>query len=1301
MGQLYLLFLFQVSILLLFKPASGTDSTTVCLYNGDNHCTSVLCAQDSNPSSDLPAGNITIQICSTQYLLEKSIVIANKTGLTVQGLPSLIVCGRRNIGIHFDGIKTLVLRDVEFQACGAVFKAPSYLSLIHNAVKFRSSVFISNSTDITIARVTVTESRGNGISMFDNNGTVVVQNCTFRRNQGNGAGNHTRPGGSGLQIVLSYCGPRSLRGRHKCVSELGRDISSSRYRVENCIFSQNSAKNSRRDDGEDKTEIIQEGFGRGGGLCVIVDKSSSFNMVEIIGCNFTENSGTWGGALYIAIHGQSQSNSIKVKRCNFINNTCVHHAGGAVDLGYQAYQGNYPQNNTMLFQHCNFTNNRALFGGGVSFFSSMSTTLPNRMLLRGCTWTGNRASIGSAIDIAPQIWNAYNHDFKTKIIFSDCNFTSNTLTDDVNTQKRYISFEKGRGTVLAVGYHILLEGTNIFKDNTGSAMYLTSSKIEFAEQSSLIFTNNTGFQGGAIYMLGFSILILNDDSEFVFTDNSALDAGGAIYQYTYDKRDFFTSKSCFIRYNGTKNITERNVTFLFQNNTVGAGRNSTELGKYGHSIYATTITPCYNSYSCQPDHFNDTFNCFANFVFEEECDYDISTSGSEITLNVDTVGKYNITWAIPGKLFELPIRTLNDLSREIAAGYFASVKCLSVNCSVQLDNAYAYMSNKLIRFYGLPGDKAILSLESTPDSKRELVFKMQVNIQECPPGFIHNETKLMCECSSQTENRFAGIRDCDNQNFSAKLIPGYYVAYDKDELNDREFGEAKYLLHGYCPRGQCSGDGSRYQTLPQNTSVSALDTIICGISRTGIFCSRCREGYAANYHDDTNKCKKIHHDCKWSWLLYIVSEIIPVTLFFTVVMVFNIKFTDGAISGVVLFVQMSDTMLIRGNGFISFPAVANFGLEAYRFMTRIYNLNFFAIDSLSFCLWKQATTLDLLAFKYITIFYACTLVVVIIVVFRYCHSKKMNSMLVKIKPGKAAASTKSTIIHGLSGFLVICYSECTRISLLLLTPAQLYASGEHGNIVKYIVPFYDGELKFFGGKHLAYALPALLILVVVGVIPPILLMAYPLCYRAFSILRIGESKFSKILCTCVPLEKFKPFFDSFQHCFKDDYRFFSGLYFLYRFTTLATFAFVSRLTTFYMLVQIQLLVILTLHALCQPYKKRWHNVLDALIFMNLSTINAITLFNYHLTLNLTDEQLQINASSTVQVILLYLPLVYLSTFSVKKLLCKIKCCKAYIVQAYRQKRVKVTRSKVSPCRDLSGTFSLNTAEYRLQDNIVF
>ncbi len=84
-------------------------------------------------------------------------------------------------------------------------------------------------------------------------------------------------------------------------------------------------------------------------------------------------------------------------------------------------------------------------------------------------------------------------------------------------------------------------------------------------------------------------------------------------------------------------------------------------------------------------------------------------------------------------------------------------------------------------------------------------------------------------------------------------------------------------------------------------NISVLETLVCSDHRTGILCSNCFSVYASNYHSNTHECKK--SNCRWGWLLYIVSEIIPVTLFFIVVMVLSINFTEGAINGVVLFIR--------------------------------------------------------------------------------------------------------------------------------------------------------------------------------------------------------------------------------------------------------------------------------------------------------------------------------------------------------------------------------------------------------------
>lgn len=1305
----------MIALLLVLAGMHGPVKTRdanhkVCLFEEESSCETCTMRSDAASSRTLSGRNLTVQFCSSEFHLEYVLTIAHSHNVRVKGMPSQLICNHLNTGIHIFEVTGLVLQDVELVSCGNIYTAPYNKETESPEVKFISSIYILNCMDITVEGITVVGSKGNGLSMFDNNGDVQIHDSQFKLNIDNRSSHgDLKPGGSGLHVVLSYCRPRSVSGNYSCSTGTGRDITRSNYRIENCHFSKNiggsSSVGHESNPFSEERQLLASGFGRGGGLCIVIDKNSAFNSVQITHCKFLENSAMWGGGLYISVLQNAQENNISVTDCVFYKNKCLQLAGGGANVGFQVYHDNHPQGNSIEFLNCRFTKNKAVFGGGVSFYSSSSSNLTNKMVFRKCNWSNNIADIGAAVNIAPQVWKAYIYDLKIKIIFRDCtiafNYVSNLRSIHLNT-----SYKKGRGTFSAVGYRIWFEGRNVFNSNKNSAMYLTSTEIELCAYSDTVFINNEGFDGGAIYMLGFSSIIVNDNANVTFVNNSALTAGGAIFQHTHDTRDFFASQSCFIRYNGgtSMDYRTRNITFLFQNNVAGQdGRNTEVLGQFGHSIYATTIEPCYNLKGCKLELYDRNFTCIGKFTFKDEMSYDISTAVKKIRLVkgmlLDESNK--AIWIIPGNLTELPIEAINDLSVRVSSIYHVSVTNTKES-NVFISSAYTYLSDKSIIFGGRPGDKANITLETV---ERTIMFRLPIQLQECPPGYIHNQEKGICECSVYTNRQFLGIRTCDEKKFQALLTQGTWMGYSLSNNNTTcQFGLDRYLLHSTCPLGQCINKDSKQnqsRLLPGTTSIKALDEAVCGKSRTGVLCSKCRDGYAPHYHHSTHACKEGVESCKFGWLLYIVSEIIPVTIFFIVVMVFDIKFTDGAVSGFILFVQLSDTMLIKANGFIQLPDHVLIALDVYRFITRIFNLNFFAIDGLSFCLWRKASTLDLLAFKYITILYALTLVVLIIAIFKYCRSKCFNKMLMRMNGG-SAASTKSNIIHGVSGFLVICYSECTRISLLLLMRTQLYAGNDTGNYVKHTVAFYNGEFFFFRGKHLFYALPALVIVFILGILPPLLLISYPLCYRVLTFLKISETRGVKLLCTCVPLEKFKPFFDSFQSSYRDGHRFFSGLYFLYRFTTLAAFAFMSYLNTYYILVQVQLAIILTVHAICQPHKKHWHNVLDALLFVNLSLINTATLFNFSLTLNLRSNQKYINQASTVQVILLYMPLLYIIGYSIWKRFHAAKHSEVMSALCYKLKlRKKASFDCTTDYRELSSSFSLNAVENRLKDNVEF
>ena len=178
--------------------------------------------------------------------------------------------------------------------------------------------------------------------------------------------------------------------------------------------------------------------------------------------------------------------------------------------------------------------------------------------------------------------------------------------------------------------------------------------------------------------------------------------------------------------------------------------------------------------------------------------------------------------------------------------------------------------------------------------------------------------------------------------------------------------------------------------MPQN--YFELNRALCGETRTGIICGRCQENYTVHFHSPGFLCKPIEAGgCKVGWLLYILSELVPVTMVFIAVLVFNINFTSGAISSFILFGQLLNTLDVYTSGLITFPETVQ---ENIRVWTHVYqaiygfiNLDYFSFESISFCLLKDASALDMLAFKYVTILYTLLMIVVVILFMNKCAGR--------------------------------------------------------------------------------------------------------------------------------------------------------------------------------------------------------------------------------------------------------------------------------------------------------------------------
>ena len=299
----------------------GCDSYIVCVYNDTNSCAGCEANYTNISAITLPKENFELQFCSERIRLESVITIANSHSVLIRGMPTVLSCSKQlDTGVFIHNVSKLALQNIELIFCGSVFDLLETESV---GKRFRSSMYITGCADIIIEGLAVVSGKGSGVVMFDNGGRVEINDCRFEKNS-NELDSNIQHGVSGLHIVLSYCSPRILSDpTDKCLDMQGRDISYSSYLIKNCNFSDNTNRHNDTKLFPEDTELLAEGFSRGGGLSVVLDRNSTANMLHIIGCTFTRNSALWGGGLYVAIIGNLVDNSVEVEQCIFLNNHCT------------------------------------------------------------------------------------------------------------------------------------------------------------------------------------------------------------------------------------------------------------------------------------------------------------------------------------------------------------------------------------------------------------------------------------------------------------------------------------------------------------------------------------------------------------------------------------------------------------------------------------------------------------------------------------------------------------------------------------------------------------------------------------------------------------------------------------------------------------------------------------------------------------------------------------------------------------------------------------------------------------------
>ena len=504
----------------------------------------------------------------------------------------------------------------------------------------------------------------------------------------------------------------------------------------------------------------------------------------------------------------------------------------------------------------------------------------------------------------------------------------------------------------------------------------------------------------------------------------------------------------------------------------------------------------------------------------------------------------------------------------------------------------------------------------------------------CPTWHYHNGTQ--CECGTAPEG--GGVL-CDGSK-PVLLMLGSCMIYDLSH-NSTFYGDCPFSSTITFPESSLEGN---YIQLPQD--VLELNEVMCGrLNRTGLLCSQCKPGLGPAVLSYKLLCLECLSS-PYGWLLYIFLACFPTTVFFFIVITFQVHSTSAPMNFVVFLCQYLSVNINRITPFqIDDSKLFGFLTTSYG----VWNLEFFRYFIPPFCVSNNLTTVHVLALEYVVALFPLLLIVLTYICIEL-HAKDCKLIVCMWRPFNVCFARlrrrwdpRATIIHAFATYLLLSYTKMLFVSFSLLVLLRKVFN-VHEEMVGQNVVYYDASVHYFSIKHLPFAILALFILFTFILIPLLFLCLYP------------TRVFQRCLGYCrIRWHAIHAFAEAFNGCYKDgtkgtrDYRYFGGFYLLLRIVCVLVG---TGSLHFYVYLAVLVIVGITANLvflIFRPYKDNWFNILDG-VWLALLSIAALAGL-YKASVEDSIHQYRENIYVHVMLQLIWtLPLTYFTLFVVSKLL---------------------------------------------------
>ena len=443
------------------------------------------------------------------------------------------------------------------------------------------------------------------------------------------------------------------------------------------------------------------------------------------------------------------------------------------------------------------------------------------------------------------------------------------------------------------------------------------------------------------------------------------------------------------------------------------------------------------------------------------------------------------------------------------------------------------------------------------------------------------------------------------------LIPGYCLSKNNKY----------YIIIGNCPLG--------FSNLSLMYEIAHIENEnFCRYLRSGRLCGDC-VGYGIpinSFYLECVDCTRQSHVP--GWVVFIILQMIPLTIMIILIIVLNVKLTIGSANGFLFYNQIMSLVFPSG----SYPAwIMNTTIFQYTvedvissFYTgvhvnqlsflpyTIWNLDF--INSLGsflpICITPHMTAVGVISFWYLIALYPLVLLL-LLYVWIIMYEKGFRCVVYITRPIHRLLARfwrifdiEPSFIYSIASIYVLCFTQFTVISVKLLQFSKWESVNNSDTGLAF---YYDGTLDYFGRHHIFYGIMAIIIFILVVLLPTLYLVLYPFkwFHRLLDFCKLRRE--GLIAVSDVFTGPYKHGADNTADC-----RIFSSFYFILRIVIISSFSFEMHSSGSYIGHSFQLAIsILTagIIMIFRPYKRNIHNFVEFMIFLTLAAMAGACVFS--------------------------------------------------------------------------------------------